>query len=59
MTSEKLMEEMFHIAYKHGLMNELHERAGQIQKEYSAPITTAVPLAFQAMKKEGLLQDEE
>lgn len=59
MTSEKLMEEMFHIAHRQGLMNELHERAGQIQKEYSAPITTAVPLAFQAMKKEGLLQDEE
>jgi hypothetical protein len=56
MTSEKLMEEMFHIAYQHGL---IHERAGQIQKEYSAPITTAVPLAFHAMKKEGLLQDEE
>ena len=59
MTSEKLIEEMFHIAHKQGLMSELHERAGKIQQEYSAPITTAVPIAFQSMKKDGLIHEEE
>jgi hypothetical protein len=59
MTSEKLMEEMFHIAYNQGLMDELHKRAEKITNENRTPITTAVPIAFMSMKKEGLIHDEE
>lgn len=59
MTSEKLMEEMFHIAYNQGLMEELHKRTEKITSEYKTPITTAVPIAFLSMKKEGLIHDEE
>jgi len=59
MTSEKIMEEQFHIAYNHGLMEELHRRTEKITVEYKTPITTAVPIAFQSMKKDGLIHEEE
>lgn len=59
MTSEKIMEELFHIAYNQGLMDELHRRTEKISVEYKTPITTAVPIAFQSMKKDGLIHDEE
>lgn len=50
---------MFHIAYNQGLMDELHKRAEKITNENKTPITTAVPIAFMSMKKEGLIHDEE
>jgi hypothetical protein len=59
MTSEKLMEEMFHIAYNQGLMEELHTRTEKITSVHKTPITTAVPMAFQSMKRDGLIHDEE
>jgi len=59
MTSEKIMEELFHIAYTQGLMEELHKRTEKITKEYNTPITTAVPIAFESMKNEGLIHYEE
>ena len=59
MTSEKIMEELFHIAYNQGLMDELHIRSKKISAEYRTPITTAVPIAFESMKKDGLIHDEE
>lgn len=59
MTSEKLMEELFYIAYNQGVMEELHKRTAKITKEYQTPIATAVPMAFQSMKSEGLIHDEE
>ena len=59
MTSEKIMEEMFYIAYNQGLMDELHKRAEKITNQHKTPITTAVPIAFMSMKKEGLIHDEE
>jgi hypothetical protein len=59
MTSEKLMEELFYIAYNQGLMEELHKRTEKITKEYHTPIATAVPIAFQSMKRDGLIHDEE
>lgn len=59
MTSEKIMEELFHIAHKQGLMDELHKRTEKLTSEYKTPISTAVPIAFQSMKKDGLIQEDE
>jgi hypothetical protein len=59
MTNEKLVEELFHIAYYNGVMDKLREKSIEIHKEMKTPMETAIPIAFNMLKTEGLIQDDE
>ena len=59
MTNEKLIEELFHIAYSNGAMDKLHEKSKEIHKAQNTPFETAVPLAFNMLKQQGVIHEEE
>ena len=59
MTNEKLVEELFHIAYYNGAMDLLREKSVEIHKQMNTPMETAIPLAFNLLKTEGIIQEED
>ena len=58
LSNEEYLEEMFHIAYRCGVLNEFHEKIGELHDKFHTPLVTAVPLAFQEFKREGLITED-
>jgi hypothetical protein len=58
MTNEDYIEEMFHLAYKCGVLDEFHEKVSEIHIKQQTPLVTAVPIAFRAFKQEGLITED-
>jgi hypothetical protein len=58
MSNEEYLEEMFHIAYQCGVLKEFHAKIDELQSQNRTPYVTAVPLAFQEFKREGLIEED-
>ena len=58
MSNEEYLEEMFHIAYRCGVLNEFHSKIDELHKTHMTPLVTAVPIAFQEFKREGLITED-
>lgn len=58
MSNEEYLEEMFHIAYRCGVLTEFHSKIEELQKSRMTPLVTAIPLAFQEFKREGLIIED-
>ena len=55
MTTEEHVEEMFHIAYKCGVLDEFHERVRTQHKINNDSLPEVIFKTFENFKKEGLI----